>query len=201
MSKVIVLASHNKGKLKEFDKMLSPLGYEVRGVDSLGHDEEPEENGSTYSENAYIKAKFYHDILGCPVISDDSGIEIDALGEHFPGIHSARWANSIMEKRGQGYVNVNKYVLEELKGKVNRSARYVCSICLVDENGDPHYFEGVCEGKVLEEITGDHGFGYDPIFFSNECEAPFGAIPDEEKNKYSHRGKAIRQLVDFLKKQ
>lgn len=198
MSKVIVLASHNKGKLKEFEKILSPLGYEVRSVDSLGHAEEPNEDGKTYAENAYIKAKFYHDILGCSVISDDSGIEVDALGDHFPGIHSARWADSIMKEYGDGYVNVNKHLLKLLDGNPNRAARYVCSICLVDENGDPHHFEGVCEGKVLEEITGDHGFGYDPIFFCNECDGPFGLIPDEEKNKYSHRSKAIAKLVEYL---
>lgn len=200
MKKLIVLASHNKGKLREFDKMLSPLGYEVKSVDSLGHDEEPIEDGSSYKENAYIKAKFYHNILGCAVISDDSGIEIDALGDHFPGIHSARWADSIMKEYGEGYINVNKHVLKLLEGKTNRDARYVCSICLVDEEGKSFVFEGVCPGKILESITGDHGFGYDPIFFSTECNAPFGAIPDEEKNKYSHRGKAIRLLVEHLSK-
>lgn len=200
MNKVIVLATHNKGKLKEFEDILSPLGYEVKGVDSLGHTEEPVENGSTYAENSYIKAKFYFDLLGCPVIADDSGIEIDALGEHFPGIHSARWADSIMEEYGKGYVNVNNHVLKLLEGKQNRSARYVCSICLVDENGEAHHFKGVCEGKILEAITGTNGFGYDPIFFCNESHSPFGAIPEEEKNKYSHRGKAIKSLVEYLSK-
>lgn len=199
MKKIIVLATHNKGKLKEFEDILSPLGYEVRGVESLGHQEEPDENGKTYAENAYIKAKFYHDLLGVAVVADDSGIEIDALGEHFPGIHSARWANSIMKEHGEGYVNVNKYVIKELEGNPNRNARYVCAICLVDEKGETHHFEGVCEGKILDKITGDKGFGYDPIFFSVESNSPFGAVPEEEKNKYSHRGKAIKKLVEYLK--
>ncbi len=199
MEKIIVLASHNKGKIREFQKILEPFGYVVKTAADFGHTEEPVEDGKTYQENAYIKAKYYHDALKVSVISDDSGIEIDALGEHFPGVHSARFADKIQEEFGKGYEVVNAYVLEKLKGSPNRKASYHCTICLIEEDGKVNYFDGICEGQITSQITGTHGFGYDPIFKADEGNLYFGLASEEDKNKVSHRGKAIEKFVKYLK--
>ena len=199
MEKIIVLASHNKGKIKEFQKILEPFGYVVKTSADFGHTEEPVEDGKTYQENAYIKAKYYHDALKMPVISDDSGIEIDALGEHFPGVHSARFADKIQEEFGHGYEVVNAWILKKIKDNPNRKAAYHCAICLIEEDGKVSYFEGVCPGRITSGITGTHGFGYDPIFICDEGDIVFGLASEEEKNRVSHRGKALTKLVKYLK--
>ncbi|MBR3266921.1 MAG: RdgB/HAM1 family non-canonical purine NTP pyrophosphatase [Bacilli bacterium] len=199
MEKIIVLASHNKGKIKEFQKILEPFGYVVKTSADFGHTEEPVEDGKTYQENAYIKAKYYHDALKMPVISDDSGIEIEALGEHYPGVHSARFADKIQEELGKGYEVVNAYILEKIKGNPNRKAAYHCAICLIEKDGEVHYFDGVCEGQITDKITGTHGFGYDPIFKADEGGLYFGIVSEDEKNKISHRGKALQKFVKYLK--
>lgn len=199
MEKIIVLASHNKGKLNEFQKILKPFGYTVKSVADFGHTEEPVEDGKTYQENAYIKAKYYFDALKMPVISDDSGIEIEALGEHYPGIYSARFADQIKDNPSDGYEKVNAYILEKLKGNPNRKASYHCTICLIEKDGKVSYFDGVCEGQIASEKNGTHGFGYDPIFKADEGGLYFGIVSEDEKNKISHRGKALQKFVAYLK--
>lgn len=199
MEKIIVLASHNKGKIKEFEKILKPFGYVVKTSADFGHTEEPVEDGKTYQENAYIKAKYYHDALKMPVISDDSGIEIEALGEHYPGVHSARFADKLQEELGKGYEVVNAYILEKIKNNPNRKASYHCAICLIEEDGKVSYFDGVCPGQIAYEITGTNGFGYDPIFKADEGGLYFGIVSEDEKNKISHRGKALQKFVKYLK--
>ena len=199
MEKIIVLASHNKGKLKEFEKILKPFGYTVKSVKDFGHTEEPVEDGKTYAENAYIKAKYYFDALKMPVIADDSGIEIEALSEHYPGIYSARFADQIKDNPSDGYEKVNAYILEKLKGNPNRRASYHCAICLIEKDGKVSYFDGVCEGQIASEKNGTHGFGYDPIFKADEGGLYFGIVSEDEKNRISHRGKALEKLVAYLK--
>lgn len=195
MKKQIVVATHNPNKVREFKEILEPLGYEVFSDKDFNVHNEPNENGKNYQENAYIKAKALADILNMCVISDDSGIEIDALGEGFPGIRSARWAESI----SKDYRVVDEHVLSLLKGKENRKARYHCCICLLeDKDGKPHFFDGICEGSILETIGGYNGFGYDPIFRADEGGICFGDVSDEEKNKVSHRSKALKGLLDYL---
>ena len=198
MEKIIVLASHNKGKLREFQEILKPFGYIVKSVKDYGHTEEPVEDGKTYAENAYIKAKYYFDALKMPVISDDSGIEIEALGEHYPGVYSARFADQIKDDPRDGYEKVNAYVLEKLKGNPNRKASYHCTICLIEKDGKVSYFDGVCEGQITSETNGTHGFGYDPIFISKETGKCF-ALMQEEKNTVSHRAKALMKMLTYLK--
>jgi XTP/dITP diphosphohydrolase len=195
MKKQIVIATHNKNKLREYRELLEPLGYVCYGASDLNITSEPEETGTTYAENAYIKAKALRALVDWPVISDDSGIEIAALGNHFPGIHSARWAASI----SPDYKIVDQKVIEMMAGKKNRSAEYHCCICLLEEKeGEPRYFEGVCQGHILEKVTGSHGFGYDPIFHYDAGNLDFGVCSEEEKNAVSHRAIASTKLVVYL---
>jgi XTP/dITP diphosphohydrolase len=196
MEKILVLATHNKNKVREYKELLEPLGYKVLSASDMLINQDPEETGTTYEENSYIKAKALRNVVPYPVIADDSGIEIKALGEHFPGLHSARWANEI----AQGdYAIVDQHVLDLLKETKDRSAEYHCCICLL-ENSDskPLYFEGVCKGHILHAITGNNGFGYDPIFHEDEHNLDFGACSEEEKNAVSHRAKAFKKLVKYL---
>ena len=195
MEKKILIATHNTNKVREFKEILEPLGYEVISAKDLNIDIDVEENGKTYEENAYIKAKFLANKLNMAVVSDDSGIEIDELGEHFPGINSARWASSI----SNDYRKVDEHVLSLLKGNSNRKAAYHCSICYLEgKDAFPHFFNGVCEGEIIDHVGGFNGFGYDPIFKSNDLGKCFGDATDEEKNSVSHRSKASKAFIDFL---
>lgn len=196
MNKEIVLATHNKNKVKEYREMLSPLGYVLYSLGDLNIEEEPMEDGKSYSENAYIKAKAVRSLVKWPVIADDSGIEIAALGDHFPGIYSARWAKEV---GGGDYALVDQKVLDMLQDKKDRSAEYHCSICLLEDvTSKPLFFEGICKGHILTLIKGNHGFGYDPIFHSDEKGLDFGLCSEEEKNAISHRAKALAKLVVYL---
>lgn len=192
--KRIVIATHNEHKKKEFEELLKPLGYEVFSAKDLGIKLVREEIGSTYRENAFIKAKELSEHTEEMVIGDDSGIEINALGEHFPGIHSARYADSF-----GSYEKVHQEVLKKLDGSSDRGASYHCLICLIEKGEEPRYFEGICQGRILEEPRGQGGFGFDPIFHSEEGDFDFGLCSSEEKNSVSHRGKALERLVEYLK--
>lgn len=195
--KTLLIATHNRNKIREYAEILNPLGYEIKSPLDYGLTGEAEENGTTYRENAYLKAKWVADRLAMPVIADDSGIEIAALGNHFPGIHSARWAKTISPDAD--YRIVNAHVLSLLKEAKDRSAEYHCCIVLLQHpNDEPLVYEGVCKGHILEEAKGNHGFGYDPIFHCDEANLDFGVCSEEEKNRVSHRGKATRELLAFL---
>lgn len=184
----IILASNNKNKLREIGEILGPLGFEVISQSEAGADIEAEENGKTFAENAYIKAKAAFDLTGLPVIADDSGLEVDALGGA-PGIYSARYA-----PEGQR----RKRILEELKEVPDekRGAAFICCICYIDPEGTAHYFTGKCVGKIGYENRGTNGFGYDPIFIYGE--RSFAEISAEEKNSVSHRAKALEQLKKYF---
>ena len=193
--KKILLATHNENKLREYQEILGPLGYEVYSDKDFGISYDPEENGTTYAENAYIKAKALRKLVNMPVIADDSGIEIKALGEHFPGIHTSRYASSI----SSDYRVVGQHIIDLLKDASDRSAEYHCCICLLEEeDATPLYFEGICRGHILEKIGGYHGFGYDPIFHYDEGNLDFGDCSEEEKNAISHRSRALQKLLHYL---
>ena len=193
MEKTIILATSNQGKVKEFQELLSPLGYEVISLKEAGIVSNPIENGATYRENSFIKAHDASLKSGLPILADDSGIEIEAMGNK-PGIHTARFA-----KEMGGFPAVFDVVFAKLKGQSNRKAAFHCCLCLIPGKGkDPIYFEGICPGEILVEARGDKGFGYDPIFHSYEANADFGTASDEIKNKYSHRGKAAQKLKEYL---
>ena len=190
----IVLATNNKHKLEEVRAFLAPHHMVVYGLHDLNlRPKEVEENGKNYFENALIKAKEVAKLTDLPIIADDSGLEIEALNNE-PGLHSARYAESL-----GGHANAIQEILKRLKDKDNRKARFVCDIVLINAENDPLRFEGIAEGEILHEIKGEGGFGYDPIFFSYEANKSFAELSEEEKNQYSHRGKAIKKLLTYLK--
>ena len=184
----LILASNNKNKLREVREILSPMGYEVISQSEAGADIEAEENGTTFEENAEIKARAIYDIYKCPVIADDSGLSVDALNGA-PGIYSARYAEE--GKRCLKILSEMENVPDEKRG-----ARFVCAICYVDEKGVSHIFRGECEGKIGYEKRGTNGFGYDPIFMVGE--KSFAEISPEEKNSMSHRSRALAMLEEYL---
>ena len=188
--KDIMIATSNKGKVREYKSLLEPLGYIVHDLSELDPIE-IDENGSTFQENALIKAKSIKDKCNMTVIADDSGLEIDALNKE-PGIHSARYLE------GHDYSYKNKVLLERMKDKTDRTARFVCAIALCDETGD-HLFTGVMEGKINDQAAGDNGFGYDPIFLVEQFGKTSAQLTMEQKNSVSHRGIATRELLDYLK--
>ncbi len=192
MNKFIV-ASHNKKKLNELTRILLPLGFEVVCPSDIeGGIPDVEENGSTFEENALLKAKSACEHSGLPAIADDSGLQVDALNGA-PGIYSARFAGT-----GKDEDN-NALLLEKLKGlpKEKRTARFVSCIACVFPDGREFTVRGACEGYILEEPQGDGGFGYDPIFMTEfGC---FGTLSAEEKDKVSHRHNAIVAFKEKLK--
>ena len=193
MNYEIILATNNKHKLQEVREILSPHKIVVYGLSDLNIKLPPvEENGTTYAENALIKAKAVQAFTTMPIISDDSGLEITALNNE-PGLHSARYAESL-----GGHDNAIKEILKRLEDKEDRSARFVCNIVLLNAEKEPRLFEGVAKGTIAKEKMGEGGFGYDPIFISDETKECF-ALMKENKNTVSHRAKALKKLFTYLK--
>lgn len=189
MSKKIIIASNNKGKIKEFSEILSPLGYEVIPQSEAVGEIEAEENGETFAENALIKAQTIYDITDLPVIADDSGLCVAALGGR-PGIYSARYAPKGEECQK---------LLDEMNDIPDdkRQAYFECAIVMMD--GEFIYnASGKCEGKIGYEMRGTNGFGYDPVFVYGD--KTIAEMTADEKNKISHRAKALENLCDILKK-
>ena len=194
MNYEIILATNNKHKLQEVREILSPHHIVVYGLSDLSSKlEGVNENGKTYAENALIKAKAVQKITTMPIISDDSGLEITALNNE-PGLHSARYASSL-----GGHDNAIKEILIRLEDKKDRSARFVCDIVLLNVEDKPLVFEGIAEGTIAKEKAGEGGFGYDPIFISKETSKCFGLMSQEEKNTVSHRAKALKKLLTYLR--
>ena len=190
----IVLATNNKHKLEEVRAFLAPHHMVVYGLHDLNlRPKEAEENGNNYFENALIKAKEVAKLTDLPIIADDSGLEIEALNNE-PGLHSARYAESL-----GGHANAIQEILRRLKDKDNRKARFVCDIVLINDGDKPLLFEGIAEGEIAEAPLGEGGFGYDPVFHSYEANKMFSELTQEEKNKVSHRGKALLKLLTYLK--
>ena len=190
----IVLATNNKHKLQEVRGFLAPHKIVVYGLNDLNlKPEEVEENGKNYFENALLKAQAVAKLVDLPIIADDSGLEIEALNNE-PGLHSARYAESL-----GGHANAINEILKRLKDKDNRNARFVCDIVLVNDGDKPLLFEGIAPGYIAESPIGENGFGYDPIFQSLEVNKRFSELTQEEKNKVSHRGKALLKLLAYLR--
>lgn len=194
MSKKIILASNNKNKIREISEILSPLGYEVISQRDAGADFEVEETGTTFAENAAIKARAVYEYCKTAVIADDSGLEVDYLNGA-PGVYSHRYAGENATDADR-----NARLLNELSGVPDekRGAQFTCVICFIDENGREEFVKGVCRGKIGYEPIGENGFGYDPVFMCGE--KSFAQISPEEKNKISHRAKALDGLCSLIKK-
>ncbi len=191
--KTIIFATHNKHKTKEIKSAVGD-NYEILSLEDLDFHEEIEEPFDTLEENANAKSSFIHQRFGKSCFADDTGLEIDALDGR-PGVFSARYAG----EDGNSENNIRK-VLKELEGVEKRSARFRTVISLILD-GKEHLFEGVAEGEILTEKQGSDGFGYDPVFRPQGYKQSFAEMPLDLKNKISHRGKAVRKLVEFLKKQ
>lgn len=190
--KVIVVASGNQGKIKEFREMLEPEGYTVKSLSDFPDMPEVEETGTTFHDNAIIKAQAVTDRYGITAISDDSGLEIDALDKK-PGVMSARWLG-----HDTSYDVKNQKVLDLLKDKTDRTCRYVCAIAITRVNEEPVVFEDTVECEVALEAKGSNGFGYDPIIYYAPLAKTMAEMSKEEKNSISHRGKAVRKLEAWL---
>ncbi len=192
----IICASSNKDKLREIREIFSDFDCEIVSMKDAGADIDVEETGETFLENAYIKAKAVWDITGGIVFSDDSGLEVDFL-DKAPGVYSARFMG-----KDTSYDIKNKKIidlLENAKG-IERSARYKAAICCILEDGSVIEIEESMEGEIAKSPKGSEGFGYDPIFFVKEFSKTASELSREEKNKISHRGKALRVLKDRLGK-
>ena len=193
-----VLASHNKGKLAEMQKILGELGVEVVLQSELGLDLEPEETGETFLDNARIKARAVMEAGGLPAIADDSGLCVDALGGA-PGVYSARYGGEGLDDKGRYTL-----LLNSLRGQTTRAAHFTCSIACAFPNGDTLTAEGQCNGTIAFAPMGEGGFGYDPVFFVPEKAKTFGQLTAEEKSAISHRGKALaafsEKLATYLRK-
>lgn len=191
----IVAATTNMGKVREFKEILSGAGCDVVSMHDVGIDVEVEETGSSFKENAEIKAKAVSMLCEYPVLADDSGLCVDAL-DGAPGLYSARFAGVDADDNDR-----NKKLLEMLNGAENRHAEYVSAVALIFLDGRKIVTEGRVEGEILESEQGNGGFGYDPLFFCTEINKCFGLATPEEKNAVSHRGRALKQLCEILKEQ
>lgn len=188
----IILASNNKNKIREMSQILSPFGMEVLSQREAGADFEVEENGTTFRENAEIKAQAVYERLCVPVIADDSGLMVDAL-DGAPGVYSHRFAGENATDKDR-----NDKLMKELLDvpEEKRTARFMCVICFIDEKGEKHFFEGKCEGVIGREEKGKNGFGYDPVFYRDG--KSLAEMTDDEKNSISHRGNALRLMKKYL---
>ena len=190
----MIFATGNEGKMREVRMILGDLGAEILSLKEAGIQAEAEENGTTFEENAVIKAKEIMEKTGALVLADDSGLEVDALNGE-PGIYSARYMG-----HETSYHIKNKNLIERLEGKTGeeRSARFVCAIAACFPDGRVLTTRGTMEGQIGYEEKGENGFGYDPIFYLPEYQCYSGELPLEEKNKISHRGKALRLMKEQL---
>ena len=194
----LVLASKNPKKLVEMNDILSHLGVEVCSEAEAGVDVEVEETGTTFEENSLLKARAVMEASGMPAIADDSGLCVDALGGA-PGVYSARYGGPELDDAGR-----YRLLLENLRGQMTRTAKFVSVITCCFPNGDVICARGECPGTIAYAPQGEGGFGYDPVFFVPRLKKTFAQLSPEEKNAISHRGKALEQikvkLEEYLEK-
>lgn len=193
--KKIIFATGNEGKMREVRMILQDLGVEILSLKEAGIAADVEENGTTFEDNAVIKATEIMKMCGEIVLADDSGLEVDALNKE-PGIYSARYMG-----HDTSYHIKNKSLIDRLEGKSGeeRNARFVCVIAAALPDGRVFTTRGTMEGQIGYEERGENGFGYDPIFYLPEYGCYSAELPLEEKNKLSHRGKALRLMKEKLK--
>ena len=192
----LYFASGNDHKRKEMSRLLG--GYELVIPKDEGIDFDPEETGTSYIENAVIKAEALYSIVHAPVLADDSGLSVDALGGG-PGIHSARYG----EENGKKLSDEGRYrlLLRNMEGIENRKAHFVSALCLILSPDRRYIIQETCDGSIALAPSGTSGFGYDPVFFIDEAGMISAELPEGEKDRYSHRGKAARLMKMILDKE
>jgi XTP/dITP diphosphohydrolase len=188
----LIISSNNKNKINEIKKLLSSLDINVLSLSDINFNEEILETGSTFSQNSYIKAKTIFDKYHMPVIADDSGLEVEALGGK-PGVYSHRYAGEDCNDTAN-----NLKLIEELNGVLNRNANYTCDICYINKDGQVKHSTGKCYGLICNNPKGENGFGYDPYFYIESLGKTMAELDMDEKNKISHRAKALNQLKELI---
>ena len=188
----LVLASKNSHKLVEMRDILSQLGVEVVLESDVGIDVDVEETGTTFEENAFLKAHAVMEASGLPAIADDSGLCVDALGGA-PGVYSARYGGPGLDDAGR-----YRLLLDNLRGQLDRRGKFVSAICCCFPNGDRVEARGECPGTIAYAPRGEGGFGYDPVFFVPPLKKTFAELTPEEKNAISHRGNALKAFREKL---
>jgi len=189
MKQIIVLATRNEGKVRELREMLKDFPVDLRSLNDFGPIPEAVEDGANFDENAYKKAHFTAKILGLPAMADDSGLVVPALGGA-PGVYSARYAG----EKASDADNIEK-LLAEMAGQSDRHAAFECVVSVAVPSGPALTYEGRCEGEITREPRGEGGFGYDPVFYSPELGKTFAESTMDEKNRVSHRGRALDQMA------
>ena len=191
----IVLATHNRGKMKEMSSILAHLPITLLTLDDFPQIGEIPETGETLKENAFIKAETVHQKTGLPALADDTGLEVDAL-DGAPGVHSSRYDGETAT-----FEDNCRKMMQEMDGipAEERTARFHTVIAFVSDSGN-EWTEGMVEGRILEKKRGDGGFGYDPLFYYPPLKKTFAELNSEQKNNISHRGKALRNFCQILEK-
>ena len=192
--KKVLIATQNKGKMREYEEMLKPLGFSLLSLKDVGFTGEVKETGITFKDNSYLKAKTIFDLFHLPVVADDSGLSVDALNGE-PGVYSHRYAglnasdsdNSDKLIHNLKVLNLPKY-----------DAHFTCAITYIDQD-QVIQKEGYLYGEIILEKRGNNGFGYDPIFYLPQFKKTVAELPDQEKNKISHRHDALMKLLEALK--
>ncbi|MBU3572256.1 XTP/dITP diphosphatase [Priestia aryabhattai] len=190
----IIIATKNAGKVKDFETLFSPKGFQVKSLLDFPEMEDVEETGVTFAENATLKAEAISFALNKPVIADDSGLAIDALNGE-PGVYSARYAGENKDDNA----NIEK-VLQKLNDVPfeKRTARFHCALAIAVPGKRTEIVEGTCKGHILEEKRGENGFGYDPIFFVEKWRCSMAELSKEQKNQISHRANALKKLAPLI---
>lgn len=194
LDRPLVLATRNRGKISEFKELFSGVDVKIRSLDDFGPIPPVLEDGKTFEDNAVKKARFTARVLGLPALADDSGLTVKTLqGE--PGVLSARYAGEGATDREN-----NLRLLDRMKGVEERDAAFICVLAIAVPRGPALVYEGICEGVILKELIGNQGFGYDPLFYYTPLKKTFAQMSPAEKNRVSHRGKAMAELRAELDK-
>jgi XTP/dITP diphosphohydrolase len=194
INNIIVIATSNKNKVKELKELLKTTPLNVKALTDFGPMPEAVEDGETFDANAYKKALHYAKVLGLPCLADDSGLVVETLAGK-PGVYSARYAG---ENASDGE-NCDK-LLEEMKGKTNRKAYFICVLSLATPGGPSLTWEGRCQGEIALERCGESGFGYDPVFYYPDFDKTFAQLSMKEKSEVSHRGRAMTEFATEIGK-
>jgi len=194
LDRTLVLATKNEGKIREFKDLLAGFEIQIKSLRDFGPIPAIVEDGKTFDENAYKKALMTAKYLGFPALADDSGLVVDALGGA-PGVHSARYAGEEASDEAN-----NLKLLRAMAGVENRNAHFECVISIAVPWGPALTYEGFCEGEIAHTMIGENGFGYDPIFYYPPLKKTFAEMTGEEKNRVSHRGRAMAEMREEFEK-